>query len=572
MSLDLGRVQGASIFHTSAASGTSVAISSLRPQLTPFVDDAVQFPNGDVRQITAVSGSTVTLGAVLFSFKGDPGIGNATLSNIDGDSTEDGFTQAAVKGIAQAKNYYNLGKFDTYTSNGDGRGTIAGFTRVKKYTGSDVSKVDWNNYDNVDYFYVAKPRDWTRYGAYTTSDMYANKFILGGGSSDYSNADNIGRLIGSATTANFWIGFPKGTSLETAQKEIDGLVIHYKVAEQYRYEYPVIENQPIRTLNQEGEFWLESEFRKGLNLYDGSYDELDNITFDGETAIQQTATNITNVIVQKYGVKGQGFISTILSQPIALGMFYVSFTKDSSLGRLAFGVGGTKNTRLFINVSNLQNGKTYTLQFEFTNITDGNVSWNNIMLTEGNHPYPYEDYHGTIVRTGDAEQVFLDSEFKKSLNLLPESLVNLGDTNMVQTNFNLPAGTYILTLQGSNLETNNDYQILVKDAQHSDWTSLGRTQKSNHLIFTATIPITALRIYVNNPRNVTNIMLTQGTTPYSYEPYFGKILHEKDSSGIQLFPNNINPAETIGGDWEDLGTVTVGSTTLHAYQKVSGGN
>lgn len=65
------------------------------------------------------------------------------------------------------------------------------------------------------------------------------------------------------------------------------------------------------------------------------------------------------------------------------------------------------------------------------------------------------------------------------------------------------------------------------------------------------------------------IMLTKGAIPYSYEPYSGGIVREKDLSGVQLFPEGVNPAQTIGGDWEDEGTITTSnSTVLHAYRRL----
>lgn len=320
--------QGASVFHTMAASGTSIAVSGLQPQLPPFVGDAVLFPNGDVRQITAVSGSIVTLGDVLFSLKGDGGIGNATLSNIDGDSTENGFTQAAVKGIAQAKNYYNLGEYDTYISNGEGTGTVA---RKTQY-----------------------------------------------------NDDGTQTLLPS----------------------------------QYQYTEKVIENQPIRIANQEQEWYWDSEWRKGLNLYKGSQS-----------------------------------------------LNYQNFTTLFEADELPIG--------------------TYTILISATT-DDGNVN--------------------QIVGGG----------FKQADQL------------------------YVMV---------------------------------NKPVTFTTTDTSKIQIYTNTPTDViTSVMIVKGTIPYPYEDYYGKLIHEIDLSGIQLFPEAVNPAETIGGDWVDLGTTTVGTTTLHAYQKVSGGN
>lgn len=71
---NLGRVQGAGFFYSSAASSTSVALSTITPSnITPLVGDSVEFSNGDVRTVQSVSASTVTLGAAVANFKGPQG-------------------------------------------------------------------------------------------------------------------------------------------------------------------------------------------------------------------------------------------------------------------------------------------------------------------------------------------------------------------------------------------------------------------------------------------------------------------------------------------------------------------
>lgn len=71
---NLGRVQGAGFFYTTASSGTSVASSTISPtSIAPLVGDCIIFPNGDVRKVTAVTTSTITCGSVVASIKGDKG-------------------------------------------------------------------------------------------------------------------------------------------------------------------------------------------------------------------------------------------------------------------------------------------------------------------------------------------------------------------------------------------------------------------------------------------------------------------------------------------------------------------
>lgn len=68
---NLGRVQGGSIFYSSASSSTSVLKTTLTPtNLVPLLGDIVLFSNGDIRNITAIDSTTITLGSVVASIKG----------------------------------------------------------------------------------------------------------------------------------------------------------------------------------------------------------------------------------------------------------------------------------------------------------------------------------------------------------------------------------------------------------------------------------------------------------------------------------------------------------------------
>ena len=81
--VNLGRVQGGGIFYSTASSGTSIAKSTLTPTgLVPLVGDSIVFPNGDLRKITAVSGTNVTCGSVAANFKGDKGDTGTTSSIV----------------------------------------------------------------------------------------------------------------------------------------------------------------------------------------------------------------------------------------------------------------------------------------------------------------------------------------------------------------------------------------------------------------------------------------------------------------------------------------------------------
>lgn len=107
--INLGRVQGAGIFYSTASSGASVAKSTLAPNgIVPLVGDSILFPNGDLRKITAVSGTNVTCGNVETNFKERPSnvlqeavMINRTAGVTEGDMINLGYTL----GLEQGKQY-----------------------------------------------------------------------------------------------------------------------------------------------------------------------------------------------------------------------------------------------------------------------------------------------------------------------------------------------------------------------------------------------------------------------------------------------------------------------------------
>lgn len=86
---NLGRVQGAGFFYSSATSSTSVALSTITPSnITPLVGDSVEFSNGDVRVVQSADNTTVSLGAVVANLTGPQG--KQGIQGIPGENGTDG--------------------------------------------------------------------------------------------------------------------------------------------------------------------------------------------------------------------------------------------------------------------------------------------------------------------------------------------------------------------------------------------------------------------------------------------------------------------------------------------------
>lgn len=428
--------QGAGWFHTMAPSGVTLQVSSLQPQLTPSVGDVVFFSNGEVRQIITVSGSTVTLGDVLFSFKGDPGIGNATLSGVYGNSTENGYTQEAANGVVQAKNYYNEAYYDTSVSNGDGTANVDRKTDIIDV--STLLNTTWQKFTNQGLsIFVYNNRG----GNYTSCKC--NRFTALS-STVWGTEGCVSVQLTSSGTVRIDISYAGDISLEDFKKDIYShpTYIQYELPPEYQYADSVIENQPISFLPLSGEIDLYKEWRKGLNS---------------------------------------------------------AQTKISSIE--------LKNGSVLMGIAEVTPGRTYTISF------NGNKTGDNAVTGNG----------GWLIIESDTPAL---------------------TTYEWATNFN-------------SAFFRNEY--LTADI------SIQRTVGKKYLLVVCGGSGAYTATYTVN-----NLMINEGAHPYPYEPYYGAIVRQKDLSGIQLFPEGVNPAETIGGDWEDEGTVTTSnSIVLHAYRRLS---
>lgn len=98
----------------------------------------------------------------------------------------------------------------------------------KTYNLNDVALVN-NNYNYVQYFSIPKPIDYKGYNTWDNSPVickykhYTEDFNL-------DNANKVNTILSTPSGVGFWIGFPKGTTLEEAQAEINGMSIYYELA------------------------------------------------------------------------------------------------------------------------------------------------------------------------------------------------------------------------------------------------------------------------------------------------------------------------------------------------------
>lgn len=121
-----------------------------------------------------------------------------------------------------------------------------------------------------------------------------------------------------------------------------------------------------------------------------------NTTVEDGVVKQITADSRTefNFKIQKHNGTVVTDILAVSPTITSLGVVAMTFTKSSDFERIVFGVNGSqRDTTASAYVSNLIDGKVYTLSFNVTNITQGSISWCDVMLNEGSTALPYEPFY-----------------------------------------------------------------------------------------------------------------------------------------------------------------------------------
>lgn len=331
------------------------------------------------------------------------------------ESDLSGSVQGKLNAVSDGyiKNLYNRGKYDTVTSNGNGRATI---TRKTGYIfSSDISSI----YVSFKYYaHIVLKR----------AVYYNNQFSLISNlypTAKNSNFDGTDRGIYFYDNLRVVIKAVNPNEEKTEQEWNDYLksnnfCIQYELAAAYTDK--VIENQPIHTLDQSGEEWIRDEWEKGLNLFDeNSPYELggwDGNTGDPTTPSDPTYRRYTNYI----SVKSNAVYT------------------QNKIARVHFYDGNYKWLS-----STVESTFTVPNNANYLRVAGGGAIFESYMLNEGSHPYPYESYYGKIVRTSDLSPVATSGSYN-DLTDKPEipslyvhyfngGFVSTGDGNIISFSF-----------------------------------------------------------------------------------------------------------------------------------------
>ena len=196
----------------------------------------------------------------------------------------------------------------------------------------------------------------------------------------------------------------------------------------------------------------------GKNLVSTIYAD-NNTTVNNGVITQATADNISNPYVAIQGVDSDGTLIPLGDgDNIKLGIVSVTFTVDREFGYMRFGFGGSViNTWCGFYGTHLEVGKTYTIQANFTNITQGFISWRDIQIELGSTATTYEPYVG------------------KPTTKAPIPIVSVGDDgninvtacgkNLIKFPYDFESGSTIL---GITYTTNDDGSVTISGTTPND--------------------------------------------------------------------------------------------------------
>lgn len=329
------------------------------------------------------------------------------------DAINSGITEELVGQISQNKtdieqlfvipdkNLYNLGRFDTYTSNGNGTGTVSRKTGYFVINSENITElvtspstgiVTCKTNINLGFNYPFMEFDPTN-----PRGIASNGFLVWQLGPNYTANNSVDFYLGSVHIRK------NGLDLD-GYRNLCPIYVQYIIAEQYQYEEQVIENQPIHSLNQQGEAWLDKEFRKGLNVADTLNGYLQYTNRNSTLTLTNTGFNVrttglgNGVIIPTHCNAGSTYsvllgnedFSKILDiryyptkQDIANGINYYTFPKQ-------------KHSTFIPTASN-----GYFRIFAANDVTLNEQ----VMINEGTIPYNFEPYYGEIVRVRDLDLI-----------------------------------------------------------------------------------------------------------------------------------------------------------------------
>lgn len=288
------------------------------------------------------------------------------------------------------------------------------------------------------------------------------------------------------------------------------------------------------------------------NLFDFNkvYD-LKNLTNSDGTFTQISADTRENNYWSIRSYNGTTHISKLIQETYNFnGRYMLSFTKTSDFDTIRFGLEALDTlTALFYNVSDFENGRTYTLSFTILNSTQGTISFDDVIITRERKKYnyiPYGKYGIDFTVAGKNIVPFVEQRFVLGgiefyvdngslyLNGTSDSEISsLHSTYKTHLSFELNSGTYVFSHKTGIIaaylyDENNNNIVLLGSSTKSVTFELSK--KTNlHLGF---------YLYQRSFTNVdTQIMISKNDE--TYEPYKERVTTIVLNEPPRSLPNGV---------------------------------
>ena len=439
------------------------------------------------------------------------------------------------------KQEYNLGYYDTMVANSDGTYTI---TRQTGYV--DLGTFDWA-LDGTNRFFNRCGLDFEMPSTSDTKPNIISSKYSAITEYEYVQRSKIGISIAySSGIKTILIYDTNYNDVNTFKSAVQGVILQYKLATPLTTEK--VEKNHYSLYNQD--FILEhnkSEAERRTNLFSGGVSLMD-----------------------KGLVIGKQYIITTKNKTIY--NFKIATFSNAVTGSVEV-LNEKNNTSTFIFTWNTN--KNWNLYVFDTNWVLQNNDDIEIMLNEGSIALPYQPYNSNAHIT-NYEADFLKTESDRSANLFDDN-----GTNSIQYigrfYTNDTAANYVLSPHDNyncfriRVEQNKTYYIkeingLILRFEDINNNVVGGKSLFNIGYGAFTTPNGCKYVVFSKQINLaTNVtMLNEGTEPLPYQPYEGKVVHEKELGDKLSGYVTTNTAQTITGykKISSIGIDTINGATL----------
>ena len=361
------------------------------------------------------------------------------------------------------------------------------------------------------------------------------------------------KLFKIATINDIPTDYATQTALANTQRQVDGL---YTLLEQKNEIYVQTATDTYTTRETAGGENIADGVQtpvkkitgktvKTTNLFSGENVTAGNCTYENGVAKQIAADESADFVWKAQLYKDTTFVSQVEVQFLNTGRIpALTFEKTSEVNRLVFGLNGKSiDTLLSIYISEFPNG-TYTITWNVLNITQGSISWDNIMLNEGSTAKPYIPYFPGLKNAFFKEIVSTGRNLFSTETAIPYNNCTYENGVVKQTSAD-SADYYTWKVQlfkDSTLLTQSD--VIFPQTGTIPALTIEKTSEANRLFLglNGREKDTLMMIDVSNFPNGTytitwnvlnitqgsvswnNIMLNYGSSAFPYEPYTKSVL------------------------------------------------